>query len=61
MGIKPQISSSIGHLLNAEDRIVEQPVTGSYGVRHRIEETFDFAVPQQRKLAAVRRKEPGQL
>jgi hypothetical protein len=61
MGIKPQISSSIGHLLNAEDPVVEQPVAGSYGVSDRIVKTFDLAVPEQGKLAAVRRKEPGQF
>src|ERR1700746_1423286 len=53
MGIKPQISSGIGHLLNAKDRVVEQPVTGFYGVRHRVVETFDLAVPEQGKLATV--------
>jgi hypothetical protein len=61
MGIKPQISSGIGHLLNAENPVVEQPVAGSYGVRHRVVETFDLAMPQQGRLAPVRRKQPRQL
>jgi hypothetical protein len=61
MGIKPQISPYVGHLLNAENPVVEQPVTGAYGVCDRIVEAFDPAVPQQGEFATVQAEEPGQF
>ena len=59
MRVIPKVDGSVCHLLNGEHPIVIQRLSGTHGVRHRVETIDDATVAQERELVGIGPKKVG--